>query len=855
MTSQLLLRRRLINALNDSRDHIAYIYAPTGYGKTVLAQQWAESQSDPVVWINGVSNQDLRDLFRTLVLAIKKKVPSVSRKLAKFESIEDVNQEVIVQFLNVFLKDKNNFCIVIDDAESIRQEHNEFARYLVGNLPSHIRLILITETLPRTSFLNMYGADRFTMISPSELQFTLEELEQLGVHCGIDLTKGNLEELNRLTLGWPLGTHIAISQLALTKDFKGLLSSIKNTGHDQFTIPAQRILASLQSHELELLTELSLLESIEAQSAIALTSTQDAIRVLTTLSQESMVVTQTRFAPPVFAIHPLFRRVLINDFQRHAQFQDKLERLITFLLTNGQIRDLTTILLELGSIERLSALLQDQDIACQISQSVYESIHSARIDQLENWIEVTNFVPKVGAIQKEVLCFYLELLRGNFRQVESTYLGVKVLIAGLNLNDAEIFQKDLLALESILAFIHGDLSRCFDTAMKANNHQATGYLHSGLNSLLFLQFALLSAFIKDDDLRVKKIAQVLSSFNLKNPSVNQNALIHSMYALIAAHQGRLTEARNELALPFPTIGESYKGFFAPYAVHLSEVFIVAETQDHERSVKLLDVALQHALAAQNYPIATYVLGRLAYQLVMAGDTDEALNDISKSRDLITQNSLSEELHSALDIWEARVRYWLMDYKRAEDLLSRTSDSYLINAFKAGILMSQGNNAKALEITEGFNLQIPRQKLTYHLYRAHIFSDSPTRQYKEVREAVEVGSKHGYFKHLLTQRSDVIQQYISLVAEYPTPYTERLAKAAGERLYEMMQGGQDPSRSLTRREADILRHLGTGMAIKQIASDLCISKNTMKTHLKSIYRKLGAANRQDAIEKGKKLLKV
>ena len=117
------------------------------------------------------------------------------------------------------------------------------------------------------------------------------------------------------------------------------------------------------------------------------------------------------------------------------------------------------------------------------------------------------------------------------------------------------------------------------------------------------------------------------------------------------------------------------------------------------------------------------------------------------------------------------------------------------------------------------------------------------------------SKNGYFNHFLTQRSDVIQAYISLAAEYPTSFNERLARAAGERLNEMMVGNQDNGQALTRREADILRHLATGLPIRDIANNLNISKNTIKTHLRNLYRKLGAEDRRDAVEKGKRLLKV
>ena len=197
---------------------------------------------------------------------------------------------------------------------------------------------------------------------------------------------------------------------------------------------------------------------------------------------------------------------------------------------------------------------------------------------------------------------------------------------------------------------------------------------------------------------------------------------------------------------------------------------------------------------------------------------------------------------------------LKDYERTQELMKRSNPSYLMRAFEAAININT-NPTKALEMTETFDLRNPRQRLTYHLFRAHIFSDALSAQFDEVKKAVEVGSKHGYFNHFLTQRSDVIQQYVSLAAESPTSFNERLARAAGERLNEMMVGNENTGESLTRREADILRHLATGLPLKDIAKMLSISKNTIKTHLRNLYRKLGAEDRKDAVEKGKRLLKV
>ena len=58
--------------------------------------------------------------------------------------------------------------------------------------------------------------------------------------------------------------------------------------------------------------------------------------------------------------------------------------------------------------------------------------------------------------------------------------------------------------------------------------------------------------------------------------------------------------------------------------------------------------------------------------------------------------------------------------------------------------------------------------------------------------------------------------------------------------------------LTKREIEIVKHLESGKPITAIGASLHISHNTMKTHLKNVYRKLGADGRDQAVEKAKSL---
>ena len=58
--------------------------------------------------------------------------------------------------------------------------------------------------------------------------------------------------------------------------------------------------------------------------------------------------------------------------------------------------------------------------------------------------------------------------------------------------------------------------------------------------------------------------------------------------------------------------------------------------------------------------------------------------------------------------------------------------------------------------------------------------------------------------------------------------------------------------LSDRELVIVRHLATGQTLGQIGSQLFISVNTVKSHVRSIYRKLQATSRREAIARVRQL---
>jgi LuxR family maltose regulon positive regulatory protein len=59
-------------------------------------------------------------------------------------------------------------------------------------------------------------------------------------------------------------------------------------------------------------------------------------------------------------------------------------------------------------------------------------------------------------------------------------------------------------------------------------------------------------------------------------------------------------------------------------------------------------------------------------------------------------------------------------------------------------------------------------------------------------------------------------------------------------------------ALSEREAAVLRFLPTMMSNQEIAAELFVSVNTVKTHLKAIYRKLDVEDRRSAVRRAREL---
>ena len=83
------------------------------------------------------------------------------------------------------------------------------------------------------------------------------------------------------------------------------------------------------------------------------------------------------------------------------------------------------------------------------------------------------------------------------------------------------------------------------------------------------------------------------------------------------------------------------------------------------------------------------------------------------------------------------------------------------------------------------------------------------------------------------------------AGYPGPAGGRTDEAAAERAPEVLQ-------PLSERELEVLRHLAEMLSTAEIAGAMFVSVNTVRTHIRSILRKLSVSRRNQAVRRGREL---
>jgi LuxR family maltose regulon positive regulatory protein len=187
-----------------------------------------------------------------------------------------------------------------------------------------------------------------------------------------------------------------------------------------------------------------------------------------------------------------------------------------------------------------------------------------------------------------------------------------------------------------------------------------------------------------------------------------------------------------------------------------------------------------------------------------------------------------------------------DLAAAGHWAGQIDDPFWAAICEARLHLAAGRRTDAAEAVHRAEPRCERHLVVRHLLLARAIADvDPAAALKHVEAAVERAAEHGMLQTVAAEGGAVLELVELAAWRVPSAWMDRLrhvllpgpARASG---------APGLIEELTSRERDVMRLLPTRLTLREIASELFISQNTLKFHLRVIYRKLGVNSRAEAV---------
>jgi LuxR family transcriptional regulator, maltose regulon positive regulatory protein len=319
--SGLISRIRLLDWLEASAaTPVVVISAPAGYGKTILAAEWAERDRRPFVWlsIDGHDN-DPAVLLTYLAMGLDRVEPidpAVFRALAsRAASIA----HTILPLLATALSSKAlPVVVVVDDVQLLHdQEGLDALSVLVDHLPQGSQLAVLSRGEPQLPMARWRVEGRLAELGPDELAMDQAEAGSLLAAARVELADGEVAELTRRTEGWPAALYLAA--LSIKTQHPRNAAGLEFSGRERFLVDylQSALLAGLSPTEVQFLTRTAVLDRLSGPLCDAVLDTTGSAAVLGSLERSNLLVVPLDRQREWYRYHQLFRELLRGELERH----------------------------------------------------------------------------------------------------------------------------------------------------------------------------------------------------------------------------------------------------------------------------------------------------------------------------------------------------------------------------------------------------------------------------------------------------------------------------------------------------------------------------------------------------------
>ena len=886
--SSLVHRPRLTDLINEGLARkLTLISAPAGFGKTTLLSEWISTSQRPVAWLSlEDADNDPNRFWAYFLTALQTLQEDLVKDAQAFLNAkgQQMLPAQLESFITLLLNDLSDypveFALVLDDYNQIDNQtiHNGII-FLIDHLPTKMHIIFTCRADPPLPLARLRAHGQMIELRAEDLRFTSEEaVKFLNQIMQLDLSEDQIAALEARTEGWIAGLQLAAISMRKREDTTGFIESF--TGSHRFILDylVDEVLSHLPEEEQSFLLETSILERFTGPLCNSVTGRYDGQEMLEQLETANLFIIPLDNERRWYRYHHLFADLLRSRLQE---------------LNPGQVRALHQRACQWFEREELlpeainhCLSISDFESAAQLIEKAAESQRQqGEIATLTGWM---NVLPDNIRRSHPALCLaYARALVDTAQNIS-----IEALI-----EDAEVgLAMDRLSGDPRLATLRGQIAalRAY-LAMIRHQYEGVIELSRLARELLGEDEARWHSFvglIQAGAYRFTNDWAAASETYLEASDLSQvagdrvNALLAlSLRGEVLQAQGHLHQAdqqykqviqlAQEFAIPnAPVTGYALIGLGRDWCEWNDLVAAnryVRDGIENGKRAGMQDILLRGCLA-------------LARIRQARGDFDGALEALDYAEPAARQMAMAEIKDwiqaFRVQVWLARGETdaaigWASSY--AGDLYDAIYPS-IANAL-AKVRLAQGRTDEALGLLEhalqsahsvgrmGNAMQILAIKARVQHEKGEQENALAT-----LSKALTLAEPEGYIRVFLDEgepmrslisdfRSSSGNRIRGTIPDYPQKifdYTNKLLVAFAASSVSLSRNLLDdlsPSsipEPLSERELEVLRLMAAGLSNRDIANKDIVSINTVKSQVMSIYGKLGAHNRQDAIRTAREL---
>ncbi len=855
----LIVRPRLLELLSAGRNGgLTLLGAPAGFGKTVMLRSWASSGhlDGPVAWLSVEADDNDAGRFWAYVIAALERSGALPAGAAALTASHQDGQIELAPLLNALAGVQRPVVLVLDDFHEIGDPTIlRGVQFLIRHCPPRLRLVIAARADPRLALHQLRTSGKLTEVRVAELAFTVGEAAELLRGQGLELSSGDVALLHGHTEGWAAGLRLAALTLRDHPDPARFIAEFAGDDRSVADYLTGEVLARQPQPVRAMLLRTSILDRLNGELADALTGRDDGERMLAELERAGAFVVPLERRHAWYRYHQLFAELLrvelrheaperIPELHRRAAVWFAAKGFPTeaarHALTAGDWQLATTVVLEhwhelvLGDpiiLRELLGLLPPE-----LAGTDPELALGAAADQAGAGLPTDQHLAEVRRRR-------LPLLVATLRLGEAWRAG--------DLDAVAVAALEMLALlgQAGTAADPGahDAARVFALAALAVAERCTGDLEAA-------------------DATLREGQAVAARAGLERPLLDST----SQLALVEAARGRL-RAAERTALQALEQAERQGCAKDPQttAAHLALSVAYGHWNDLPAAEHHLEQAVATARSDSAPAVVAGVASVRAWLLQARGDVPGGLEAISAARRDLAAWSPVPYLERPLAVSEAELRIAAgdaMSARAALELAERPQQPTPAVAVTRARLELDEGDAKAATATLAPWLNgsaaMPSLSLLVDAWlldalAARTLGDAE-RAFRSLERALHLAGRegfrlaflggHGHLRALLGVQLDSPTAHRTLIAELLDAHRP----ASEPDPPGQMPGEETLIEPLSERERVVLRYLTSALSNVEIAAELYVSVNTIKTHIKSIYRKLDTTGRREAVRKAREL---